>query len=96
MQIDDLAHTQFACMEARGNPSGYEWYNIFQEVDSGFHNSDKLEEKFERAKKMMTFFDTMDEELHRIGALTNTGDKQRDAEYHKLKKAFDEIILENK
>lgn len=93
MQIDDLAHIQFADMEARGNPSGYTWYTIFQEIDSWFHNAIDLQEKFERAKKMNAFFDTMDTELHKIWWLTSSEDKERDATYHELDKIFDALVL---
>ena len=96
IQIDDLAHIQFADMEVRGNPSGYTWAKEFMEIDEWFHNATTLEKKFERAKKMDAFFDAMDTELHRIWWLTSDDDKERDRKYHKLDKVFDNLQLDNK
>lgn len=93
IQIDDLAHVQFADMEIRGNPSWYTWYVIYHEIDNGFHNSTNIQERFERAKKMDAFFDGMDTELHRIWWLTSNEDKERDRKYHLLDNTFDQLQL---
>jgi hypothetical protein len=91
IRIDDLAHQQFAEMEARGNPTGFTWFDEFKEIDLRYHKATTIKEKSERIKEMIKFFDGMDEYLHNVGWLYTTGDLIRDKEYHQIRKIFDTL-----
>ena len=91
-KIDDIAHEQFAEMEATWNPHNWTWIEEFLRIDSGYHNAKTLKNKFERAKKMDIFAENVDKWLSLSWRLDSSGDIARDIKFRETDALFRTLL----
>lgn len=87
-KIDDMAHEQYAEMEATWNPYNRTWAKEFLAIDNWYHNAKTLKEKYKRAKKLNDLSVNIIAWLEKIWGITSSGDIARYKKYLELEPLF--------
>ena len=87
-KIDDMAHEQYAEMEATGNPYNWTGAEEFLAIDSWYHNAKSIKEKYKRAKKLNDLSVKIVSRLETVWGITSSGDIARYQRYLELEPLF--------
>lgn len=82
LKIDDLGHEWIANLRKRWDLK--DWKEKFDEIDAKFHDTKIVNEKIKLAKEMMSLYEILDANIHKIWGIDTVQDIARDKKYHEL------------